>query len=377
MAGPSQESPLTRVLFVAGTVPPAACGVGDYTFKLAEALASIDGVETAILTGADGSASRETIRVTIFPHLNSWKLRETGRLIRFLRSWKPDIVHVQYPTQGYGRELLPYFVPLIAKTLGVPSVQTWHEGFARRQIFKLFFQLCADSAKVVVRGNFLELVHPWPRWVLQRCHLSFIPNASAIPRAAISRNALLHERQQFLQGQSRLTVFFGFLHPAKCVELLFDVADPHVDHLVIAGPSESDGAYLETLRQLASSAAWRGKVTFTGFLSPERAAILLAAADAVILPFRQGGGHWNTSIHSATLNGAFVITTSIDRVGYDEKYHVFYARPGDLSQMSRALALYGKRRDDFSPGNDDVQQQWKLIAEEHCRIYRNLLAADA
>jgi glycosyltransferase involved in cell wall biosynthesis len=375
LAGSSQETPLTRVLFVAGTVPPAPCGVGDYTFKLAESLDSMDEVETAILTGVDARVAEETSGVSIFPVLRSWRLREAGHVIRFLRFWKPDIVHVQYPTQGYGRGLLPYIVPLTARILGVRSVQTWHEGFALRQVFKLLFQLSAGSGKVVVRGNFLDLVHPWLRWGLQHCRLSFIASASAIPRANISREALLHERQLLLQGQRRLIVFFGFLYPPKGVELLFEIADPLTDQLVIAGPSESDSPYLAKLKLLASSATWHDKVTFTGFLPPERAAVLLAACDAVILPFRQGGGHWNTSIHSATLNGCFVITTSTDATGYDEQYNVFFARPDDLSEMRRALALYGKRRDDFNLRGDEVRDQWEIIAEKHYRIYRDLLAA--
>jgi len=336
----------------------------------------MDGVETAILTGVDAHISEGCGGVSIFPLIRSWRLRDIRQVVRFLRFWKPDIVHVQYPTQGYGRGLLPYIVPLTARILGVRSVQTWHEGFAPRQVFKLLFQLSAGSGKVVVRGNFLDLVHPWLRWLLQRCRLSFIANASAIPRANISRDALLHERQLLLQGQRRLIIFFGFLYPPKGVELLFEIADPLTDHLVIAGPSESDSPYLAKLKLLASSAAWRGKVTFTGFLSPQRAAVLLAAADAAILPFRHGGGHWNTSIHSATHNGCFVITTSTDTAGYDEPSNVFFARPDDLSEMRRALALYCRRRDDFNLPGDEARDQWEGIAEEHYRIYRDLLAAD-
>jgi glycosyltransferase involved in cell wall biosynthesis len=336
---------------------------------LAQSLASIDKVETAILTGSDAPDSAATCNVSIFPLLKSWRLREVIRVVRFFRSWKPDVVHVQYPTQGYGQGLLPYIVPLTATFMGVRSVQTWHEGFERRQVFKLFFQLSAGSSKIVVRGNFLHLVHPWLRWAIRLCRLSFIANASAIPRASLSREELLRERRLLLQGQSRLIVFFGFLYPPKGVELLFEIADPLTDHLVIAGPSEQNSPYLAKLKLLAATPAWQGKVTFTGYTSAERAAVLLAASDAVVLPFRKGGGHWNTSIHSATLNGCFVITTSTDRAGYDEQSNVFYAQPDALSDMRRALALHGKRRDNFNLSEGKVRDQWELIAEKHFPKY--------
>jgi glycosyltransferase involved in cell wall biosynthesis len=174
-----------------------------------------------------------------------------------------------------------------------------------------------------------------------------------------------------------LIVFFGFLYPPKGAELLFEIADRETDHLVIAGPAGEDSAYLDELKKLARSPSWEGRVTFTGFVSPERASLILAAADAVILPFRQGSGPWNTSIHSATLNGAFVITTSSELTGYDDATNVYYARPDDVTDMRSALALYGGRRTDLSEGVETDRDDWGTIAGKHYQIYANLVGADA
>ena len=377
MAGSSKEGRLTRILFVSGTVPPAPCGVGDYTFRLAQSLARIDNAETAILTGVTAAIPEGARDVPIFPILNSWKLSQVFRVIRFLKFWKPHVVHVQYPTQGYGRGWLPYIVPLTARFMGVRSVQTWHEGFGRRHTGRLILLLSADSRKIVVRGNFLDCVDPRLRWVLKFCKLSFIANASAIPRASCSKDELLDERRLLLQGQRRLIVFFGFLYPPKGVELLFEIADPVKDHVVIAGPAEKDSSYLAMLKAAAAKPEWQGKVTFTGFVSPERASVLLAASDAVILPFRQGGGPWNTSIHSASLNGCFVITTSKDRTGYDESSNVFYSRPDDIAEMRRALALHCQQRDNFIVDQAGPCDDWDIIARKHYLHYQELVAFDS
>jgi glycosyltransferase involved in cell wall biosynthesis len=369
---------MIRVLLVTGSVPPAPCGVGDYTFRLAQSLAAMGQVEIAILTGSSILVAEKTPGVLVFDLVASWKLHQIGRVARFLNRWKPDIVHVQYPTQGYGRGLLPSAIPLLARIRGARTVQTWHEGFSRRDAFKLLIQLSAGSRQIVVRSNFTELVHPSLRWPIARfSKLSLIANASAIPRALCTEEERASVTRSLLQGQRRLIVFFGFLYPPKGAELLFEIADPETDHLVIAGPAEEDSAYLNKLKQLAGSPSWEGRVTFTGFVSPERASLILAAADAVILPFRQGSGPWNTSIHSATLNGTFVITTSSELTGYDETTNVYYARPDDVTDMRSALALYCGRRIDFSERAERDRDDWGTIARKHYQIYANLVGVNA
>lgn len=369
---------MIRVLLVTGSVPPAPCGVGDYTFRLAQSLSAMGKVEIAILTGNSVLVAEKTSDVLVFNLVASWRLRQLGRVARFFNQWRPDIVHVQYPTQGYGRGLLPSSIPLLAKFRGAKTVQTWHEGFSRRDAFKLLLQISAASCQIVVRSNFMELVHPSLRWLIKRVGKpSLIANASAIPRALCTEEERALAKRSLLQGQRRLIVFFGFLYPPKGAELLFEIADPETDHLVIAGPADEDSAYLNELKQLAGSPSWEGRVTFTGFVSPERASLILAAADAVILPFRTGSGPWNTSIHSAILNGAFVITTSTERTAYDDATNVYYARPDDVANMRFALALYCGRRIDFSERVDGDRDDWGAIAGKHYQIYADLVGVDA
>lgn len=369
---------MIRVLLVAGSIPPAPCGVGDYTFKLAQSLAATGKVETAILTGNSVSAAEQAHDVLVFSLVASWKVGQIGRVARLLGEWEPDIVHVQYPTQGYGRGMLPSIIPLLARIRGAKTVQTWHEGFSRRDAFKLLMQISARSRQIVVRSNFIELVHPSLRWPISRLGKpSLIANASAIPRADCSDEELESIKRSLLLGQRRLIVFFGFLYPPKGAELLFEIADPQTDHIVIAGPAADASVYLDELKLLAGSPPWEGRVTFTGFVSPERASLILAAADAVVLPFRQGSGPWNTSIHSATLNGAFVITTSSKLSGYDRTTNVYYARPDDVHEMRAALAQYCGRRIDIPERGDGDRDNWETIAGKHFQIYANLVGEHA
>ena len=91
---------------------------------------------------------------------------------------------------------------------------------------------------------------------------------------------------------------------------------------------------------------------------------MLASADAIVLPFTTGGGSWNTSLHGARLQGTFVLTTSRETQGYDSEQNVYYARPGDVDGMRRALEQHlGTWR---PPGDIPT---WPRVAAEHFDAY--------
>jgi hypothetical protein len=210
------------------------------------------------------------------------------------------------------------------------------------------------------------------RWALWNKSVVFIQNASVIPRNDLSEQEKSTLKERYLKEQKRLIVFFGFVHPHKGVELLFDIADPASDHIVIAGEMGEGGDYQQEIMRRASAEPWLGKVTTTGFLPPGDVAGLLAVADAVILPFRDGGGEWNTSIHGATLQGTIVITTSQSRNGYDKKHHVYYAKVDDVQEMRSVLEVYAGRRREYDAHPDS--NAWRQIAAEHHSLYEHLLA---
>ncbi|MEK7692392.1 MAG: glycosyltransferase, partial [Bdellovibrionota bacterium] len=117
-------------------------------------------------------------------------------------------------------------------------------------------------------------------------------------------------------------VYFGFIYPNKGVELLFEIAVPEKHHIVLVGYFNEAEPYHKAIMERVRQGRWAGKVTVAGFLPPEEAARILAAADAVILPFLGGGGAWNTSLHGAALQGTFVLTTSGERHGYDARENI-------------------------------------------------------
>jgi glycosyltransferase involved in cell wall biosynthesis len=139
----------------------------------------------------------------------------------------------------------------------------------------------------------------------------------------------------------------------------------------LIGNINKDDPYHRSILKRIEPGIWQGRVTVTGFLDAERAARLLASADAVVLPFRQGGGAWNTTLQSALIQGTFVLTTSQDQRGFDPVRNVYYAEPGNLPEMRQALTTYLGHRLPQADGSQHTT--WKDIAAAHEFMYRAVL----
>lgn len=355
-----------RVLLVAGTFPPAHCGVGDYAEKLAITLAKQPGIRIGVLTTRQTNTSRAD-DVVILNKALAWRLGELFALIQSIRAWRPDVLHIQHPSQGFFERAMPHLLPIICRLLQIKVVQTWHEPYRLRRFPQLFFNLLGANGLIFVRSNYLDLLPPSFRALVKRFRFCVIPNASSLPVCKLSANEVAELRLGYLDGKSRLIVFFGFLYPSKGIEQLFEIANPLTDRLVLAGPM-SDPAYQAQLKALADELGWDQSVKFTGFLPTELAANLLNAADAVLLPFLDGGGEWNTSIHAAQSQGTLVVTTSKNPTGDDFEGNIYTAAPSSIVEMRAALnRLSGRRGPAQSP-----DARWYDIAAAHIAFYRSL-----
>ena len=375
MASVAQKKLSVKVLIISGSYPPLKCGVGDYSHCLAKALATIQSVSVGVLTSSVGVKEGSENGIEIFPVIKVWHLTEAPNVIRVIRSWSPDIIHIQYPTQGYSNGLLPNLLPIISFLMRKKTVQTWHDGYRMRDAPMLFLKAIVQGGLVVVRPRFTEFLNPMLRWALWNKKMKFIPNASTIPKSDLTRREKVLLRKRYLGKRSRLVVYFGFIYPHKGVELLFEIADPDSDHIVIAGELNERSDCNHQIMKNVRNRPWLGNVTIAGFLPATDIAALLAVADAVILPFRAGGGEWNTSTHGAVLQGTFVITTSKTKNGYDKKRNVYYAKLDDVEEMKVAFDLYAGRRRE--PSSDIDRDCWQQIAIEHHSLYSAILGVQS
>jgi glycosyltransferase involved in cell wall biosynthesis len=358
-----------RILLVTGSLPPHHCGVGDYTERLASALANRPDTELGVLAGVAGEP-RSATNYQLLLDAGKWNLSRVPQIRKVIRVWNPDVMHVQYPGRGYGRAIAPWFLPLLAPGRSV-VVQTWHEFPSASFLARNFINSRTADAIVVVRPDFRE--HS-PRWFLRwigGTPMHLIPNGSHLPSVVLSERERESEKEKWGSKGKALIVHFGFLHEEKGAEQLFDVLDPDREHLVLATDLISGDSYHSRVRTRMDEPRWRGSVSVPGFLPPTTLARLLAAADAAVFPFRTGGGSWNSTLHAATSQGTFTLSTTRDptAVGYNALDNTFFADLGGLQSLRNALDRYSGTR---VPPKDSAQE-WADIADRHLQVYRDLL----
>lgn len=358
-----------KVMLVSGSLAPMRCGVGDYVGQLATALSRV-GHTVAILTSAEANTSIEG--ASVFTPMSTWTWREAFAAFRRIKGWRPDILHIQYPSRGYRSYVLPSFLPLMAAVLGIRVIRTWHEIPDAKHAAPFLIQSFPPGPYIYVRPEFEQQLAPVFKRALRRSQGNFIAGASAIARAHLTHKTKQSVRERYLEGKERLIVFFGFLYDFKGVEQVFDIANPATDRIVIAGEPGEDAAYVRMLEGIALSPRMADSVRMTGFLDIEDSGRLLAVADAVVLPFRRGGGIWNSSIHAAVVQGTPVVTTSLENRGLDERRMIYYARPDDIEDMRHGLAQLAGRRRPADPEFDS--NEWDRVACCHMKIYTDTLA---
>jgi glycosyltransferase involved in cell wall biosynthesis len=368
-----------KVLLVSGAFPPMRCGVGDYTQRLATALAGQSGVTVAVVTNRQPAGPSSVGPVEVRREMDGWRLADLRRLRDVAQAFGPQVVHVQYPTQGYDAVTGLAALPLAARALlRLPVVETFHEFVPEvfsYNVGAMYAMALAANALVVVRPGYRERM-PRPMSLLLGARpFRFIPNAAAIPAVFLADSEREAIRRSIGHAGRQIVAHFGFAYPHKGVERLFDIADPDRHHLLVIGDLSRADPYHARLLERAEAPPWTGRVTITGFVDPLRAARLLAASDAVVFPFLEGGGIWNSSVHAAMDQGTFVLTTSSERRGYDPAGNVYHAAPDVVDDMrSGLLAHIGTRR---PPAIDAAQAEWTRIAEEHLALYRTVLGGKA
>ncbi len=362
-----------RVLLISGSFPPMKCGVGDYTAQLANSLAILPNTYVGVLADVAVEGTTLDSPIDIFPIAHGWGFRDVPVILRTARQWQPDIVHIQFPGNGY-KSNMPWLLPTLLLSLNVPVVQTWHNYYEYVRFWHNLPNTLLPGGLVVVRPHYKENMPNWYRRLIAHKQFRYIPNASAIPQVTLSSVEQVALKAQWTNNGRALLVYFGFSFPPKGVDLLFDIADPAQHQLVIVSDLKPDNPYHQHILERARQPVWANQAVTPGFLPAAEAARLLAIADAVVLPFREGGGSWNTSIQGAALQGTFVLTTSFERHGYDSEENIYYAHPENLSDLRQALSTYLGRRNSLEAARRFAK--WESIADAHLELYHRLIGRE-
>lgn len=331
-----------RILLISGSYPPETCGIGDYTVRLAEALRS------------------EGIDVT-FLKQKPWRLRDGRAILKAVDDAGADIIHLQYPSIGYGRVLGPQLLSCCR-----PCVVTVHEVTQAHPIRKLSLYGFFGTAKALIFTSRFEQEAAFrlAPWIEQKS--TVIPIGSNIPVT------------QCRQDAAPNTIgYFGLIRPNKGLEQVIELArlSPasagKLKILIIGSQFGGQESYYRSLREQSVGLPVEWRVGLNG--SDLNAA--LCECRVAYLPFPDGASERRSSLLAFMDLGIPVITTKGLQVTEGlERAVKFAANPEEALQCAEELMTDCQVRNYFRAEGSAYARmfRWEAIAERHLQLYRQI-----
>ena len=318
---------------VTGEYPPLEGGVGAFTEQLARALAA-RGHEVHVITSkrarpADAprqaSALFEPVALAyglLHPRIGRWRWPSLSAVADVALRYELEIVNVQYQAAAYNmRAAAIHYLPWRLRGVA-PTVVTFHDlrvpylfpkaGGLRQAAVRGLARRAAGC--IATNAADLAVLRGWTDAPLRQ-----IPIGSNIDAYEPHHVEIAEARDGLGLGKGDVLLgYFGFLNETKGADTLLD-ALARLDnrhHLVFIGGQtgasdpHNNEAFLRGLREQIARLGLGRRVHWTGFLSPERVSTHLAAADLMVMPYRDGVSLRRGTLMAVLAHGRPLITTA-------------------------------------------------------------------
>lgn len=388
-------------------------GIADYTTNLAYHLGSVDIRPSILITRRWQQFAHppnfNSQFATIYPTLPNWSWRCWPAIARFLKQHQPNILHIQYQAAAFDLGGWINWLPWYLKKQGAPTrlVTTFHDlripyifPKAGRFRWQSVLALARHSDAVICTNredlNTLQVELSLPSLrspISQSPSLTVIPlgtNIEARPPTDFDRT--LWRKKYQADGRTLLLAYFGFLNESKGGEELIEAVallrrqgiDARL--LFIGGDvghaDPTNVAYAERVQAMIAQHGLSKVVFRTGYVEQAEVSANLLAADAVVLPFRDGVSFRRTTLIAALRHGCPVVSTKprdpalIPDIRPGE--NMLLAPPQDAAALAQTIApLHGNAElwQQLSQGARQLGDrfEWSRIAEETADLYRRLV----
>ncbi|MGC2162488.1 MAG: glycosyltransferase [Silvibacterium sp.] len=332
-----------KVLLISGSHPPEPCGVGDYTYRLWQSLLS------------------EGVDVECLRH-KRWRVHDIHTALDAVDKAKADIIHIQYPTVGYGRALGPQLLSCLR-----PCVVTIHEISQAHALRKLSLYGFLGTAKMLIFTNTFErqAAMKLAPWIHRKSNI--IPIGTNILTSPSS-----------IGNTSKTIGYFGLIRPHKGLEEIIALAKLALNVnrdfkiLIVGLEVHGQSDYYKMLRQqsVGLPVEWRAG------LQGQDLNAALAECRIAYLPFPDGASERRSSLLTFLSRGTPVITTTGSQVTEDLKSVVqFAASPQEACSVAEKLFVDdGAWNDLHEKGLAYAKRiSWNSIAQRHIQIYQRLM----
>lgn len=359
-----------RILVISGSYPPMKCGVGDYTAKIIQNFRA-SGHEAEILTTKD---------------VKHWVFFSISKIIKLVKRFDPDVIHIQYPSSEYGKSLMINFLPLFLR-FSFPRTKifcTFHEFKTYTILGKMraFISMLASRKIIVVDTEEAKAIQKYFPVMKPK----FIPIGANILPKEISISEIRERRKTLGIYNGEIAIaFYGFIQPGKGFEYLLDafaefIARYEDAKLLVLGELSVIGHYSPVIRMAVSKYQEKirkkiddkkisSEIIWTGYLSENEAFHFFPLADIAVFPFDEGGSTRRGSMITAMAYSLPIITT---KPSYFKDFYLIKPKSASaileaLVDVSSAPAL--KRK--LVESSKKIYQtfRWENVIKSHLELY--------
>ena len=352
------------VCLLTGEFPPDRGGVGDYTARLAGALAA-RGLPAIVLTRRRaGVPPRRRYRderagssVPVYAAVPAWDARAPVVVARALRRLGPrPILHVQFQAGAFDLGGAAHLLPLwLRAALPRARVVTTFHDFLVPYLFPKAGPLRLAANRLLARTSHAAIFTDPADLALAGSGMTgqVIPIGSNFdPVRVTDRDRTATRRRLGATDSSFLVGYFGFLNRSKGVPTLLRAVRRLAEsgrpiRLALIGAETgasdpTDRVEAHVVRDLIDSVGLGERVATTGYLAPAALSGALLACDALALPFLDGTSPRRGTLMAAIAHGVPIVTTypsvtSGAGLLHDGK-HALLVPPDDDVALAAALA---------------------------------------
>lgn len=414
---------MIKTTFLTGEYPPMQGGIADHTAHLIQHLVPYE-VESSVLISQRWQQTKQaaapeprpdmtTAPADVYPSIPNWGWRSWPAITNFLKSYQPDILHIQYQAAAF--ELLGWinWLPAYLKIrrFRLPIVTTFHDlrvpyifpkagPFRWKSILAL-----ARHSDAVICTNYEDLqtlqhnlgvssiYEPASNSLPSRTSmplLSRIPLGSNVePQPPPDFDRIAWRKKYQARADTLLLAYFGFLNESKggeeLIEALALLRQQGIEaHLLLIGgdighADPTNVAYARRVQALIERHGLTEVVHRTGYTDLPQISANLLSADVVVMPYRDGVSFRRTTLIAALRHGCPVVSTLppssslIPEIRPGE--NILLAVPQDapaLAEMIAPLADDPSLRTRLAVGAKQLGQlfDWTEIAGATANLYR-------
>lgn len=371
-----------KVLIVTGDFPPFLSGVGDYTDRLAVALARA-GQDVTVLTqqSNDDGVSRP---YRVLREMPSFAMRDRSRIVEVAR--EHDVLNIQYPGCHYGRSPMINLLPALLRR-GVSELRstvTIHDFRVMRNRWRArtWPMLQGVHGILHVDPGDWPAISPW--LTFRKPAHECVPIASNVEVLPCSPQDRARWRTELgIADDETAVAYFGIIYPHKGLTELLDATGRlrdkgHKLKTVVIGDFDREADWRPPIERRLTSES--GVVWVRG-ASLTRVSECLHASDIAALPFHSGTSVNRSSMLATIGHGLPTVTTDgpVTPKEIRELFDLVLVPPKDdvkleqgIEQLLTDRALRDRMTASARKASNTVT--WESVATKHIEFFQQLIA---